>query len=427
KVGTIITNADERIIFISESCITFEALNQNKAHGQQWEDALPFDINEKKQLRLMMMKPAAQQKPVSLTWQNQAGQHYWLECDIRDDPREIGQHIFYFYDNSEVYHLRNQLSQNHYGQMLGNSEAMLQMYETFERIAQGFWPVMIEGETGVGKELVARGLHAASARHSGPFIAVNCGSLSESLLASQLFGHRKGAFTGAIADQSGFFEAAAGGTLFLDEIAELSLNMQSSLLRVLQENEITKLGDAKVRKVDVRILTATHKNLEKEVNDGRFRADLFYRIRVARIRVPPLRERLDDIPLLVASFLTQAQASIDKVINQISMEAMRCLQSYHWPGNVRELKNAIEHAIIHSRQGIIRPDALPPEILESINHKSKTEPPYETIEFEGDEETRLLKALEKANGNRSRAARLLKMSRSHFYRRLKACGISFRK
>jgi len=182
--------------------------------------------------------------------------------------------------------------------------------------------------------------------------------------------------------------------------------------------------------VDVRILTATHKNLEKEVNDGRFRADLFYRIRVARIRVPPLRERLDDIPLLVASFLTQAQASIDKVINQISMEAMRCLQSYHWPGNVRELKNAIEYAIIHSRQGIIRPKALPPEILQSIDPKSKTfhQPATnETIEFEGDEETRLLKALEKANGNRSRAARLLKMSRSHFYRRLKACGISFRK
>jgi len=240
KVGTIITNADERIIFISESCITFEALNQNNALFQQWEDALPFDINEKKQLRLMMMKPAAQQKPVSLTWQNQVGQYYWLECDIRNDPREPKQHIFYFYDKSEVYHLRNQLSQTHYGQMVGNSEAMLQMYETFERIAEGFWPVMIEGETGVGKELVARSLHAASTRQSGPFIAVNCGSLNESLLASQLFGHRKGAFTGAIADQSGFFEAAAGGTLFLDEIAELSLNMQSSLLRVLQENEITK-------------------------------------------------------------------------------------------------------------------------------------------------------------------------------------------
>jgi len=424
QVGTIITNAEGRIIFLSESCTTFDNLNQTNALSQQWEDVLPFDINEKEKLRLMMIKPAAQRTPVSLTWENPAGQHYWLECDIRDDPREPQQHIFYFYDKSEIYDLRQQLSQSHYGHMIGNSEAMLQMYKTFKHITQGEWTVMIEGETGVGKELVARGIHAVSSRHSGPFIAVNCGSLSESLLASQLFGHRKGAFTGAIANHSGFFEAAAGGTLFLDEIGELSPSMQSSLLRVLQENEITRLGESKVHKVNARIIVATHKNLELEINEGRFRADLFYRIRVARILVPPLHERREDIPSLVAAFLAEERVSVGKVVNQISIEAMRCLQAYHWPGNVRELKNAITHAIIHSSQAIIRPEALPPELLRSNQHKSKTlPPPDEPLEFEKDERTRLLKALEQANGNRTRAAKLLGISRSHLYRRLKACGI----
>jgi len=159
---------------------------------------------------------------------------------------------------------------------------------TFECIAQGEWTVMIEGETGVGKELVARGLHAASTRQSGPFIAVNCGNLNESLLASELYGHCKGAFTGANTDHIGFFEAAAGGTLFLDEIAELSANMQSSLLRVLEEKEIIRVGETKPRKVNVRILTATHKVLEKEIREGRFREDLFYRLNVTQIRVPKL-------------------------------------------------------------------------------------------------------------------------------------------
>ncbi len=296
---------------------------------------------------------------------------------------------------------------------------------TFECIAQGEWTVMIEGETGVGKELVARGLHAASTRQSGPFIAVNCGNLNESLLASELYGHCKGAFTGANTDHIGFFEAAAGGTLFLDEIAELSANMQSSLLRVLEEKEIIRVGETKPRKVNVRILTATHKVLEKEIREGRFREDLFYRLNVTQIRVPKLRERLEDIPSLVEAFMAEARVSVGKVVNEISMEAMQCLQAYHWPGNVRELKHAITHAIIHSRQPIIRPDVLPPKILESINHKSKTEPPPdETIEFEGDERTRLLKALEKANGNRRRAAELLGIGRSTFYRHLEACGIS---
>ena len=429
QVGTLITDANGHIIFVSESCTTFEDLNQNNALEQPWEDVLPLDIQSKEQLRLMMKKSAEQRTPVALTWENKAGQHYWLECDIRNDPREPTQHFFYFYDKSEVYHLRQQLNQTHYGQMIGDSQAMLQMYEMFERVAQSHYPVMIEGETGVGKELVARGLHAASSRQSGPFIAVNCGSLTESLLMSQLFGHRKGSFTGATANQIGFFEAATGGTLFLDEIGELSLSMQSSLLRVLQENEITRVGETKVHQVNVRILTATHKNLEQEVREGRFREDLFYRIRVARIIVPPLRERLEDIPLLAMAFLAEAWASVGQV-KQISIEAMNCLQAYHWPGNVRELKHAIEHAIVHGRQAIIRPDDLPPEILHSIHQKSetRTEPPAdETLEFEGDERTRLLKALEKANGKRSRAAQLLKMSRAHFYRRLKVCDISFTK
>ncbi len=427
QVGTLITDANGHIIFVSDSCTTFEELNQNNALEQSWEDVLPLDIQSKEQLRLMMKKPAEQRTPVALSWENKAGQHYWLECDIRNDPREPTQYFFYFYDKSEVYHLRHQLSQTPYGQV-GNSEALLKMYKKFVQIAQSDCTVMIEGETGVGKELVAHGIHTASSRQAGPFTVVNCGGLTESLSTSQLFGHRKGAFTGAIADQIGFFEAASGGTLFLDEIGELPLSTQSSLLRVLQENEVTRIGETKAHKINVRIVTATHKNLEQEVREGRFREDLFYRINVTRLRVPPLRERPEDIPLLVKAFLTETQILVGKTVKEISREAMDCLQKYHWPGNVRELKNAIQHGMVHSRQAIIRVDDLPPEILRAIHQKSETcsePPPDETIEFEGYERTRLLKALEKAKGNRSRAAQLLKMSRAHFYRRLKVCDISF--
>jgi DNA-binding NtrC family response regulator len=428
EVGTVIIDTEEKIVFISDSCAYLSSIPLVDVIGQKWEDVLPFEPESKKRLRQMMKLPTKEQTRVSLTWEGleeEQQQQHWLECDIRDDPQDSQRHILYLYNVSEVYKLRHKLDKTHYGQMVGNSQPMLRMYEIFEKVTQGDWTVMIEGETGVGKELVARGIHAASSRRHKPFIAVNCAGLSESLLASQLFGHRRGAFTGAVTDQQGFFEAANGGTLFLDEIGDIPSSMQTSLLRVLQEKEITRVGDSIPRKIDVRILTATHKNLDEEIAQGRFRQDLFYRLRVGRIKVPALRERQEDISLLVSAFLAESRVSTGKPVTQVSVPAMRYLQDYHWPGNVRELKNTIEYALIHCQKSVIQPEDLPPEIQiavsnisESLEIKSKTPLQTVDIEIEEDEKTRLYNALKEAGGNRSRAAQLLGMSRATFYRRL---------
>jgi DNA-binding NtrC family response regulator len=327
--------------------------------------------------------------------------------------------LLLFYDVSELYQLRGSLSNDHGPHMIGTSQPMLRLYQLIEDTARGDWTVLIEGETGTGKELVARSIHTASPRHKGPFIAVNSAGLSESLLSSQLFGHRRGAFTGALADQEGVFEAANGGTLFLDEIGDLPLNMQASLLRVLDQREIVRVGEARPRKVDVRIIAATHKALTTEVQAGRFREDLLFRLRVARIAVPPLRQRQPDIPLLVQAFLHESRQAAGKIITQVSSKAMQYLLDYPWPGNVRELKSCIDYAVIQSRGPVLQPDHLPPEIGKPAAPGS-----IHSAKSDADERSQLLQALEQTRGNRTRAAGLLGISRATFYRRLIELGIS---
>ena len=296
--------------------------------------------------------------------------------------------------------------------LIGKSKSMGQLYVQIRELAKVDTTVLIEGETGTGKELVARAIHFSSQRKAGPFIAVNCAGLTDALLGSQLFGHKKGAFTGAVDHQQGFFEAANGGTLFLDEIGDISPAVQTSLLRVLQEREIIRLGESRPRKVDVRVLAATHHNLSQDVVKGSFRADLLYRIRVARILLPSLRDRREDIPLLATSFLGQCCAVTGKPVDRISPEAMQALTNYAWPGNVRELKSAIESGVINCQDTTIRVEDLPPEVLDC--HPL---PPL-LIDAPQDDKTRVLTALQHANGNRTLAARLLGMSRATFYRRL---------
>ncbi|MER3423837.1 MAG: sigma-54-dependent Fis family transcriptional regulator, partial [Nitrospiraceae bacterium] len=235
---------------------------------------------------------------------------------------------------------------------------------------------------------------------------------------SQLFGHKKGAFTGAVDHQEGLFEAADGGTLFLDEIGDISMTVQTSLLRVLQEREITRIGESRPRKIDVRVVAATHHNLSQDVERGTFRADLLYRIRVARIRLPSLRDRREDIPRLAASFLGQYMAATGKPVHDISREAMQMFMAYSWPGNVRELKSAIESALISCKESIIQAEDLPPEIRSpDASQPSGAGSPQ-------DERTQLLAALESAKGNRAMAARLLGVSRATFYCRLADLNIS---
>jgi len=300
------------------------------------------------------------------------------------------------------------------GDMVGRSQGMQQVFGLIRQLAGVDTTVLIEGDTGTGKELVARAIHHSSHRAEGPFLAVNCAGLTESLVASQLFGHRRGAFTGAVEDSRGLFEAAAGGTLFLDEIGDIPLPVQASLLRVLQEREITRVGDTEPRAIDVRVLAATHRDLGEQVEAGAFRADLFYRIRVARIEVPPLTARRGDIPLLATELLTKIAAATGRPVSGLAPAATRVLLQHDWPGNVRELENALEYAVLHCTEGLIAVRDLPPEIAPAA--EGAAEPPAGNGEL--DEAGRIRVALDQCGGNRTAAARLLGISRATLYRKL---------
>ncbi len=259
--------------------------------------------------------------------------------------------------------LREELSNRyHFDNIVGKSKAMHRVYEVIKKVADTKATVLITGESGTGKELIARSIHFNSVRKEAPFVSVNCTALTETLLESELFGHEKGSFTGAVSMRKGRFEMADKGTLFLDEVGEMSPNLQVKLLRVLQEREFERVGGNKSIAVDTRIIAATNKDLWAEVQEGRFREDLFFRLNVVHILVPPLRERADDIPLLVSHFLRKYAEENDRKAMEFAPEAWRALLTYKWPGNVRELENAVERAVILNNGGMITPDDLPGEL-----------------------------------------------------------------
>lgn len=424
-VGTVMIDADGIVSFISQSCRFADGFCEEDCLGQPWDEFCLFDEVSVGVLRQIIGLPQAERKRQFLKWEGENGRQRWFEVDVQDDPRRTGGLILYLYDQSEIYSLRDELERARYGEIVGESPAMIELYGLIETVADGEWTVLIEGETGVGKELVAHSIHTASPRKDGSFIAVNCAGLSESLLASQLFGHKKGSFTGAISDQEGFFEAAAGGTLFLDEIGELPIAMQTSLLRVLQEKEIIRLGESRPRKVDVRVLAATNRDLAAEVDGGRFREDLFYRLKVARLHVPALRERRGDIPLLMSAFLSPEHAGGGRHF-EISADAMRRIQEYAWPGNVRELKNTAEYLFIHCRSRVVQVGDLPPEIRSSEGDARDIDVASSVLGIPAKgavNRNRLLSALTQAGGNRTRAAQLLGISRATLYRHMNRLGI----
>ncbi|MDC0747123.1 sigma-54-dependent transcriptional regulator [Polyangium mundeleinium] len=305
------------------------------------------------------------------------------------------------------------LRESTFEEILAKSASMQAIFKTISKIADYKTTVLVMGESGVGKELVARALHRRSSRRGGPFVAVNCGAIPESLLESELFGYRRGAFTDATTDRVGLFEQANHGTLLLDEIGELPLSLQVKLLRVLQEETIRKLGDSKDIKVDVRIIAATHRDLHAETQAGRFREDLFYRINVLPIGIPPLRERREDVPLLVEHFMNRNNARFGTNIRALSPEARRLLLEYGWPGNVRELENTIERAMVLAEKDSIEADDLPERIREARD-------PIQLHLTSGElsikktarviEEILIRRALQKTKGNRTRAAEVLEIS-----------------
>jgi two-component system, NtrC family, response regulator HydG len=309
--------------------------------------------------------------------------------------------------------------------MVGASPPMQQVFELTQKAAQSEAPVIIYGESGTGKELVAHAIHALGRRSEGPFITCNCAALNEALLESELFGHVKGAFTGAYTHRQGRFEAAHRGDIFLDEVGDIPPAIQVKLLRVLESKQFERVGDHRPILVDVRIITATHRDLESLVSKGAFREDLFFRINVIPIHLPPLRERLEDLPLLVDHFITRLRQRSGKAITGLTREAMGILLDHPWPGNVRELKGALEYAFVVAEAGLITPLHLPPK-LNSREVPPKT-PPETMPAPDSDEKTALVNALRQAHGNQSQAAALLGVSRVTVWHRMKKYGIDVHK
>lgn len=315
-----------------------------------------------------------------------------------------------------------------FGKLLGKSTQMLTLFELLRKVCQSEINVLIHGESGTGKELVARAIHYNGPRAERPFVPINCGAIPEQLLESELFGHKKGTFTGADRDKLGLFQMAEGGTLFLDEIGEMPQHIQVKLLRVLQEKKVRSIGGAEDQDVDVRILSATNKNLKEEVAAGRFREDLFFRLDVLSVKLPALRERKGDIPLLCHHFIQRYSEKMGGTVRGISKAALDCLLRYEFPGNVRELENIIERGVLLEAGDMIQPDSLPDDVLNSESVPSLSVVPVvaeaPSLPEEGLEEymenveRRLLgMALEQANGVRKDAAKLLKISfRSFRYR-----------
>jgi len=319
------------------------------------------------------------------------------------------------------------IQENYYfGKMVAKSKAMKAVFQLAEKAAQYDTTVLITGDSGTGKELIAKGIHFSGPRAKKHLVPINCGGIPENLLESELFGYKKGAFTGADRDRSGLFREADGGTIFLDEIGELPVSLQVKLLRVLQENEIRAVGDSKTQKIDVRIIVATAKNLEDEIRKGSFREDLFYRLNVLPIKLPPLRSRLEDIPLLSEHFVDKFNISLNKEIKGITPAAMSLLLKHNWPGNVRELENIIERAIVLAEDTILLPDNFPPELkLES--NTDKTDHLFEGYSLKTArkiiEKTLITKALMSTDGNRTKAAELLEISHPSLLSKMKAYNI----
>jgi DNA-binding NtrC family response regulator len=312
-----------------------------------------------------------------------------------------------------------------FAHMIAASRAMRTVTEMAARVAQSDATVLLVGESGTGKELLAKGIHFHSARARQPFVTVNCAATPEPLLESELFGHRRGAFTGAVADKPGKFELATGGTIFLDEVGDLPLVLQVKLLRVLQEREIDKVGDPRPIKVDVRVIAATNRDLERMIADGTFREDLYYRLAVVSIRMPALRERADDIPLLVDHFLDKHCGRLGRPRPAVEKAVYSTLNLYSWPGNVRELENVIERALVLDRDGVIGLDDLPERVRarEERLGNVRIELPDEGISLEAVEREIIAAALEKHDWNQTRAAQYLGITRSTLLYRMQKFGI----
>jgi DNA-binding NtrC family response regulator len=328
----------------------------------------------------------------------------------------------------EVEQLQNELKEKYkFENIIGSSKEMFDVLGMVSKIAKTESTVLISGDSGTGKELVAKAIHLNSRRKNRAFITINCGAIPENLQESELFGHVRGSFTGAIRDKRGLFQEADGGTLFLDEIGETALSTQVKLLRFLQDGEIRRVGDVDPLNLDVRLIAATNKELPKLIEEGRFREDLFYRLNVIPIHLPALRSRKDDIPLLVTHFLKRFAEKENKNVTSISPEAMKIFTGYHWPGNVRELENVIERAVILTNHNILTPEDLPQSLRDTLRRGPDIPDNLDEQTLEEVEKHYILKTLEKYQWNQKQASDTLGISTTTLWRKLKTYGIEPKK
>jgi PAS domain S-box-containing protein len=354
---------------------------------------------------------------------------------LRDDDGTVLGAVETLTDLSEVDRLdrkvevlSRQLDENSgYGGIIGGSDAMKTVYAIIEKAANSDAPIIIFGESGTGKELVARAIHERGKRQSGPYVQLNCAALNESLLESELFGHVKGSFTGAFRDRSGRFEAAHGGDLFLDEIGDIPLSIQIKLLRVLETRQFERVGENTPITVDVRIITATNRNLLELIDQKSFREDLYFRINVIPIHLPPVRRRKEDIPLLVNTFINRLALRTDKSIRGLTRQALNRFMDYRWPGNVREMKSALEYAFTVADKDFIDIDHLPPHMLQAGGSQTTPLDLPTAGRQATDERQQLIDALRATGGNQTQAARLLGINRVTVWNRMRKYGINLKR
>lgn len=414
--GVIVLDAAGTISFIDSNAEKAFGLHGDQCAGRNWQQALQLDSESTATVNALLRD--TDNKPVTLHLERQ---HKIFELRTAQVPESTDERALILTDVTERNRMRSILTSDasRFG-IVGRAPSIQTVLEQIGQVASLDMPVLVSGETGTGKDLVANAIHANSPRKAGPFVALNCGTLTESLLGSQLFGHKRGAFTGAVEDQQGLFEAGSGGTVFLDEIGDMPMDLQVSLLRVLDNKEVLRLGETKPRQVDFRLVSASNRDLKQLVAEGRFREDLYYRIRGLEIRMPALREHREDIPLLLEHFVR-----IDALIKKtepprFSANASAALMRHPWRGNVRELRSTVSYAVMLSSRGIVRLRDLPPEIT---GDAPTAKPSLEPISHDNPRQA-ILQALQAANGNRTQAANLLGISRATLYRRMQQLGVS---